>query len=608
VKRGFRMKAAATAGCAAVLAAGQVCALAFAGGRAAPADTSPPPPTTAPVTTVVAPTATLPAVTPDAPPATAPAPAPKPKAKPKAAPTAAPKVQTTAPKTTSAPKASPAPAARAPSPAPAPAVTPSASVPRTVVTPQPAHRTSAALAAARQAAARAAADRSKKRKAAALKALLATPKKPSYRLTPPGGGDHPRTPIRHFIYLLQENHTFDNYFGTYGHGSDGIPKGVCMPLNLAKPKAGCLKPFHLGGQPTTDLGHNPIIYRGQYDGGRMNGFANILRLQDLDPTEVMGYYDGTDIPYYWNLADRFVLFDRFFSSDGDGSGPNHMFAVAAYPGDPHDVPKGGFTQPTIFDRLQRAGVSWKFYVSNYDPRITYRSHVKGDRDSQVVWVPLLDMARFIDRKTLARHIVPLSQYYRDLADGTLPAVAYVAPSGASEHPPGSIQSGERFVRTLINNLTASRYWKSSAFMLAYDDWGGWYDHVKPPQVDAFGYGFRVPALLVSAYAHPGYVDHTTLDFTSPIKFIEENWGLAPLTQRDARANSVMGAFDFSKPPRPAEIIPATRSIEAATAANSSIIYPAYGLAAGVVLALMLVALLRSRAGRRTTPALGDFDS
>ena len=398
---------------------------------------------------------------------------------------------------------------------------------------------------------RADADRSRERKAAELKALYSNIPKPKYPLTLAGGGDHPRTPIHHFVYLLQENHTFDNYFGTYGRGSDGTPKGTCMPVNLNRPKGKCIAPFRLGGRAVTDIGHNQIIFRGQYNRGKMNGFANVLRLQGVDPTNVMGYYDGTDIPYYWNLADQYVLFDRFFSSATDGSGSNHFFWVGAYPADPHDTPPGGFTRPTIFDELEKAGVSWKFYVSNYDAKITYRAHVVGDRSSQVVWVPLLNYARFIDDPKLAKHIVPLTQYYEDLANGTLPAVSYIAPSGASEHPPGSVVSGMRFVRTLINNLMASPYWDSSAFLLSYDDWGGWYDHVRPPQIDGFGYGFRVPAILVSPYARQGYIDHSTLDFTSGLKFIEENWGLAPLTRRDATARSFTEAFDFDQAPRPA---------------------------------------------------------
>ncbi|MGN6799150.1 MAG: alkaline phosphatase family protein [Gaiellaceae bacterium] len=468
-----------------------------------------------------------------------------------------------------------------------------------------------ALARQKRAAQRAQEDLSRKRAAAELNALYSNIPKPTYPLTRAGGGDHPRTPIRHFIFLLQENHTFDNYFGTYGRGSNGTPPGTCMPVNLANPKGKCIAPFRLGGRAVTDIGHSSVIFRGQFNHGKMNGFANILRSQGVDPTNVMGYYDGKDIPYYWNLADQYVLFDRFFSSATDGSGSNHFFWVGAYPADPHDVPKNGFTRPTIFDELEKAGVSWKFYVSNYDPKITFRAHVVGDRSSQVVWVPLLNYARFIDDPKLAKHIVPLTQYFNDLHNGTLPSVAYIAPSGASEHPPGSVQSGMRFVRTVVNNLMASSSWKSSAFLLSYDDWGGWYDHVRPPQVDGFGYGFRVPALLVSPYARHGYVDHTTLDFTSGLKFIEENWGLAPLTRRDATATSIAGAFDFNEAPRAAQIIPATRNVPAPIVAKRSIIYPAYTIGAALVVLLILVAVYRTRrlrAPRVRRAMYGEADS
>jgi phospholipase C len=597
VTRRLRIRLLAGVGLAAALSAGQVCAFAFAGGSTSPTDTVT---TTAPVTTVVAPTTTAPSVTPDAPP-----PPKKPKPKPK--PTTTNQTHTAPAKTTVTPSA---PTTTATTPASISRTTTPTHVATTSETKTPVSSSESA-AKRERAALRAQVDRSKKIKAAQLKRLYTDIPKPTYPLTRAGGGEHPRTPIKHFVYLLQENHTFDNYFGTYGRGSDGTPIGTCMPLNLNHPKGKCIKPFRLGGRAVTDIGHNVIIFRGQYNHGKMNGFANVLRLQGVNPTNVMGYYDGSDIPYYWNLADQYVLFDRFFSSATDGSGSNHFFWVGAYPADPHDVPKDGFTRPTIFDELEKAGVSWKFYVSNYDPKITFRAHVVGDRSSQVVWVPLLNYARYIDDPKLAKHIVPLTQYYKDLHDGTLPAVSYIAPSGASEHPPGSVQSGMRFVRTVINNLVASPYWDSSAFLLSYDDWGGWYDHVRPPQIDGFGYGFRVPALLVSPYARRGYVDHTTLDFTSGLKFIEENWGLAPLTRRDATATSIAGAFDFNQAPRPARIIPATRKVAAPVVAKRSIIYPAYSIGAALVLLLILVAVFRTRRMRsqRVGGAMfGDADS
>ena len=184
---------------------------------------------------------------------------------------------------------------------------------------------------------------------------------------------------------------------------------------------------------------------------------------------------------------------------------------------------------TIFDQLEERGVSWKFYVQNYDASINYRNMPKEmNRAAQIVWVPLLNFDRFLDNPQLFSHIVDLKEYFKDLQNGTLPAVAYIVPSGASEHPPSSLRSGQKFVKALIQALMHSEAWPSSAFLWAYDDWGGWYDHVPPPQVDENGYGFRVPALLVSAYARRGYVDHTQLDFTSILKFIEENWDVEPL--------------------------------------------------------------------------------
>jgi phospholipase C len=172
----------------------------------------------------------------------------------------------------------------------------------------------------------------------------------------------------------------------------------------------------------------------------------------------------------------------------------------------------------------------------------------------VIWVPLLNFARYIDNPAIMRHVVPLSEYYTDLANGTLPEVSYIVPSGPSEHPPSNLASGQAFVRGLINSLMDSSSWRSSAFLLAYDDWGGWYDHVKPPQVDNYGYGFRVPAILVSPYARQGHVDSTTLDFTSILRFIEDNWGLPPLTRRDATANSIASGFDFAAGPRVASFV------------------------------------------------------
>ncbi len=418
-------------------------------------------------------------------------------------------------------------------------------------------------------------------------------------------GTQPTTPIQHLVVLLQENHSFDNYFGTYP-GADGLPADAKMPIDPANPGAGYVTPWHIGNSTITDLSHSSATYRAQYDNGKMDGFVSALNSRNQDGKLSMGYYDARDIPYYWNLADNFVLFDHFFSSAKDGSFANHMYWVA---GIPPVTQKGQKLSdmlanvPTIFDRLQAAGVSWKFYVQNYDPTLTYRNlGTSGNRASQVIWVPLLNVDRFIDDPALSSHIVDLSQYYVDLNNGTLPSVAYLIPSGASEHPPSSLQTGQTFVKTLIQELMRSSAWDSSAFMLAYDDWGGWYDHVLPPQVDQYGYGPRVPAILVSPYAKKGYIDNTVLDFTSILKFIEQNWGVASLAQRDSQANNFLTAFDFSQAPRSPVFLSSTRANNTLPKNDpSKVIYLFYGLALLISILAISIAYLRTKFAKPRLP-------
>jgi phospholipase C len=414
-----------------------------------------------------------------------------------------------------------------------------------------------------------------------------------------------KTPIKHLVVLMQENHTFDNYFGTYP-GADGIPSNVKMPVNPQDPNAGYVESWHVGDSTISDLSHSSTTFYEQYNSGKMDGFIAALNTRKQDGRVAMGYYDDRDIPYYWNLADHYVLFDRFFSSAKDGSFANHMYWVAAIPPVTergHKLSDKLASVPTIFDRLQDSGVSWKFYVQNYDPTITYRNlGTVGNRASQVVWVPLLNFDRFLDDPNLSSHIVDLNQYYIDLRQGTLPAVAYVIPSGASEHPPQHPASGQRFVKTLIQELMRSNAWDSSAFILLYDDWGGWYDHVSPPQVDEYGYGFRVPALLVSPYARKGFIDNTELDFTSILKFIEENWNVAPLAERDTKANNFLTAFDFTQAPRRAEFLSLSRESAAVSQKSPTrIIYAVYGL--GLLVPVMAVGFAfwrpRMKQGRKS---------
>jgi phospholipase C len=419
-------------------------------------------------------------------------------------------------------------------------------------------------------------------------------------VNPPSVTSAPRTttPIKHLVVLMQENHTFDNYFGTYP-GANGFPSGTKMPIDPTNPFSAVVTPWHIGNTTITDLSHSAPTFLAQYDSGKMDGFISALNNLNQNGKLSMGYYDYNDIPYYWNLAANYVLFDDLFSSAKDGSAANHMYWIAGV----SPTPKHGqalssvlANLPTIFDRLQAGGISWKFYVENYKPNINYRNMAsQGNKGSQVIWVPLLNFDRFIDDPTLSSHIVDLSQYYVDLSQGTLPAVSYIVPSGTSEHPPEYPATGERQVKTLIQELMRSTSWNSSAFMLLYDDWGGWYDHVVPPQVDASGYGLRVPGMLVSPYAKTGFIDNTQLDFTSVLKFIESNWNVASLSTRDAAANNITSAFDFNQAARPAAFLASTWGQPTAIKKSpTTIIYTSYGLAFLVSILVFGFALLKER--------------
>lgn len=414
----------------------------------------------------------------------------------------------------------------------------------------------------------------------------------------------PTTPIEHLMVLMQQNRTFDHYFGTYP-GANGVPPGVCLPFSAAEPDAACVKPYYLGQGQSADLSHNAALFQRQFNGGKMDGFVYALRERKQDGALSAGHYDGRDLPYYWNLADEYVLFDRFFSSAHAGSNWNRLFWIAGQvAGEEHRIPEAGFgDMPTIFDRLEERGISWKFYVNNYDPELNYRMlKTSSFLHPQVQWVPLLSFARFVDDPRLSSRIVDMREYFEDLRRGTLPAVSYMLALGATEQPPARPEPGQRFVRRTLQALIQSSAWKSSAFILTYDDPGGWYDHVPPPQVDPYGYGFRVPALLVSPYAKRGYVDSTTLDFTSILRFIEQNYGLEPLSTRDAQANSFENAFDFSKPPRAAEFVSFARG-ESATGTRQSkprlaMIYAIYGSVIVLALAVFFWAAVRSRISAR----------
>ena len=406
--------------------------------------------------------------------------------------------------------------------------------------------------------------------------------------------------IKHVFVIMQENHTFDNYFGTYP-GADGLPASLSIPIDPAATAGPVAQPYHLPALRTQDLDHSQISAQVAYNGGRMNGFVAAQQDRNLPGSLTLGYYDRTDLPLYWDLANNYVLADRFFSSAMGGSLANHQYWVAAKDsGMGESIPAGGIQMTTIFDRLEGAGLSWKFYVKNYDPTLDFR-HIDATnpKDSQVAWVPLLTIPSIVDNPAKRARIQDLGNLYHDLADSTAPSVSYIVQGGTSEHPPGHVGNGQNSTVGIITAIMRSQSWKDSAIVLTWDDWGGWYDHVVPPQVDGDGYGFRVPALIISPYAKKGYILHNTADFTSILKFIERLYGLAPLTTRDAAATDLMSAFDFQQAPR-APSQPVIAGFPPVITRGPSVVtlVEMYGMIGGLALLLLAVAATTGRRWRR----------
>jgi len=419
--------------------------------------------------------------------------------------------------------------------------------------------------------------------------------------------------IKHVIVIQQENRSFDSYFGTFPH-ADGIPMKKGKPtVCVTDPATGaCVAPYvdHAdvnGGGP-----HNAKSAVADINRGKMNGFiaqAEAGRKGCLDPTDpactnsakpdVMGYHTGSDIPNYWTYAKDFVLQDHMFEPDASWSLPAHLFLVSewsakctqhndpsscvnalqlnglrpanyppVYGGAAGSTPIYAWTDLTYL--LDRSHVSWGYYVvSGTEPDcendaaetcapVAQKSSTPG------IWNPLPWFDTVKADHQLA-NIQSVEHFYAAAKGGHLPAVSWVVPSGeVSEHPPSPVSYGQSYVTSLINAVMKSPDWNSTAIFLAWDDWGGFYDNVRPPTVDRNGYGLRVPGIVISPYAKNGYIDHQTLSFDAYDKFIEDDFlggqRLNPATdgrpdpRPDVRENqnilgNLISDFNFNQRPR-----------------------------------------------------------
>ena len=359
--------------------------------------------------------------------------------------------------------------------------------------------------------------------------------------------------IQHIVFIVKENRTFDNYFGTFP-GADGATTGMIHTGEVVP----------LSRQPdrlTHDIGHSFNNAVTAINSGAMNQFDLIPGGQDLS-----GYsqYLEEDIPNYFAYARYFTLADRMFSSLTGPSFPNHLYTVAAQSGGAINNPNSGgiwgcdspqgarvqvlnddgtislvypcFDFTTLADRLEEAGISWKYYAP-------------GIGESGFIWSSLDAISHIRFSPLWEENVVSDTQFVVDALNGDLPSVSWIVTgSGKSEHPPASTCIGENWTVEQLNAVMQGPLWSSTAIFLTWDDFGGFYDHVPPPDVDQFGFGPRVPLLIISPYARHRHISHTVYEFSSLLKFVERRFGLEALGDRDRAANDLLDSFDFDRHP------------------------------------------------------------
>jgi phospholipase C len=355
---------------------------------------------------------------------------------------------------------------------------------------------------------------------------------------------------------MQENHSFDNYFGRlatkeYRGKVDGVvDESMSNPDERGRP----VHIHHAEHLCMPDPNHNWNAMHKSWHNGANDGFVA------LNGPTVMTYFDRRDIPYYYGLAEEYAIADRYFASILTQTYPNrmYMFAATSFGHIKNVMPDNDrdYDQKTIFDELTQHGVSWKYY------------HVRED------YLKLFGPTHTRD----AAKVAPIGDFKKDVKAGTLPQVAVVESSedlSQDEHPAANIQIGQAWVADKIDAVMKSQYWPHAVVFLTYDEGGGFYDHVTPPEAcapddiapklgpknlpgDYAHYGFRVPFIAISPYAKRHHVSHVTYDHTSILKFIETKYNLPALTRRDANADGLADLFDYAHPvPTRGPIPPAT---------------------------------------------------
>ena len=358
------------------------------------------------------------------------------------------------------------------------------------------------------------------------------------------GKGRPDVPVENVVILMLENRSFDQMFGALsleeGREVDGLRPEMSnsgldgTPIGIYRSEEFCvLDPPH-----GWDAVHN------QFNEGRHDGF--VTEMEKVYGAEfrdqVMGYHNRDDLPFWYGMADEFTLCDRWFCSLLTGTWPNRNYFHAGQSGGLKNNELPGirmFTWPTIYDRLNEAGIAWHYYFSD---------------------VPYLYLYPRLRRQK--RKISWIRGFYRAAEAGTLPPVTVIDPAFTltDDHPPHHPHLAQAFVASVYAALANSPQWEKLLFIITYDEHGGFFDHVPPTEApderEEFAhFGIRVPALIVGPYVKRGYVSSVTYDHTSVLKFLEWRFDLSPLTMRDAAANNILDALDFDQEPRPAPELP-----------------------------------------------------
>jgi phospholipase C len=381
--------------------------------------------------------------------------------------------------------------------------------------------------------------------------------------------------VQHIVFVVLENHAFDNYFGTYcpttgpycPSTGNGIPAGTCIPFDPGNAGGGCIRPYDFtraNWSLPEVLPHDLNDSLRAWNQGAMNGFYPAERSGPVP----MGHYNGSTAPIYWDLAQEYALDDNFFSSILSYSLPNHWHIVAGqspqeiiphgtgyalggdFVAEDHAYLNEANRTRSVEDLLLNSSVSWKYYdfpLGSYARAITDTLQFTGGAYSY--WNPQAAKAESYNA-SFASHFVLNTGFYDDARNGTLPAIAWVIPAGQdSDHPPYSSATAQGWLASLVDAVEYSPEWSTTAMFVAWDDYGGFYDHAAPPTFDGQQLGFRVPLLVVSPYVPPGAITGQFGFFESILHLMEARFQLGCITSLDCTAPLPLGMFDFSRPAR-----------------------------------------------------------